>query len=723
MPKSLSKLPSSLQSNTIDSKFIHRGISEDLPYITTWLNELIRLTEEACTLQSVPSTQELIKALQRYDLVFRELIRNITIYSDILGRLLAKIWSGTIKLLDFLIKSYHRYYTLSNYFREVAAKITRDELIEGAGERKQEDDEQAQETVLRARVRNLQDKVDVLIKRRKKLDKENVMLRATVEMYISSREKEDDMWEIIDNKVENNITKKPHALLAMTMANNSFDNDNKLTDAPSAYRRRDCLKACRVQSDNLNGLKMNLLDLTSESIKEADRQCLLVGNMISLLQQHSNGLNTGMWGIGFEKRNKNKIIMGKADAFVQVDEKHIYGVINDLNFVAREELEEHAPMAPAIVNIFGHSMPYQFRKVMKSYPKVLRIPPAAWVCQKIFCIYFDKIRMAAINSYDEYSLAEFIHYYFKKTFEIDSIVDAQLALFITACENYTKISPRCLLFSKQLGLANKEEPPPYDIKETDFILSVINELVKLGELKPKPVKGKKKKDNINIMPDILRASAVTVTTTLLSKFNQKHANDCNTRLKSIQGTTKGSRYIDVDLFLMIILESWRTIRMKWEEHAKYLFKEYSGNFAILSELQYANDQGDVEFDTVLMEVDKKKSADCPRRPMRIIRKSDLEVGNDAPDDENETKKKEDSKIDHNKDPICELITRQRFYNILKMINPAYHDDEIELVYLYACRIGQIHCLRSLERYHHHYYYYHHHLLLLLDCGFIIQYQH
>ena len=83
MPKSLSKLPSSLQSNTIDSKFIHRGISEDLPYITTWLNELIRLTEEACTLRSVPSTQELIKALQRYDLVFRELIRNITIYSDI----------------------------------------------------------------------------------------------------------------------------------------------------------------------------------------------------------------------------------------------------------------------------------------------------------------------------------------------------------------------------------------------------------------------------------------------------------------------------------------------------------------------------------------------------------------------------------------------------------------------------------------------------------------
>ena len=41
-----------------------------------------------------------------------------------------------------------------------------------------------------------------------------------------------------------------------------------------------------------------------------------------------------------------------------------------------------------------------------------------------------------------------------------------------------------------------------------------------------------------------------------------------------------------------------------------------------------------------MEVDRKKAADCPRRPMRIIRKSDIEVGNDAPDDENDTKKKE-----------------------------------------------------------------------------------
>ena len=594
MSKSLSRLPASLKSNEFDGKFIYRGISEDLPYITTWLNELIRLTEEACTLRSTPSTQELIKALQRYDLVFRELIRDITVYSEPLGRVIAKIWSGTVKLLDFLIKSYHRYYTLSHHFSNIAADITRNELLEAAGEKKQEDDEQAQETVLRARVRNLQDKVDILIKRRKKLDKENVMLRATIDMYISSREKEDDMWEIIDNKVENNITKKPHALLAMTMAATSLDDDTKLTDAPSAYRRRDCLKACRIQSDHLYELKTNLFDLTSESIKEADRQCLLVGNMITLLNQHMNGLGLGMWGIGFEKKRKNKKIIelsGTADAFVQVDEKHIYGVINDLNFVAREELEEHAPMAPAIVNIFGHTMPYQFRKMMKSYPKVLRIPPIAWVCQKIFCIYFDMIRMIALKSHDEGSLAEFIHYYFKKTFEVDSIVDAQLVLFITACESYVKLSPRCLLFSRQLGLANKEEAPPYDVKDTDFILSVINELVKLGELKSKPVKGKKKRDNVNILPDILRASAITVTTVLLSKFNQKNANDCITRLKSIHGTAKGNRYIDVDLFLVIIMESWRTVRLKWEDHAKYLFKEYCGTFIVLSELQYANDLG------------------------------------------------------------------------------------------------------------------------------------
>lgn len=704
MPKKT--LPRALQSsnsNSFDSKFLCRGISEDLPYITTWLNELIRLTEEACTLRSTPSTHELIKALQRYDLVFRELIRNLTIYSDVLGRLLAKIWSGTVKLLDFMIKSYHRYFTLSNHFREVATKITRDELLEGASERKQEDDEQAKETILRARARNLQDKVDILLRRRKKLDKENVMLRSTIDMYINSREKESDMWEIIDNRVENNITKKPHALLQMTMQTKELlDDDLNLSDAPSAYRRRDCLKACRIQSDNLNEIKTNLLDLTSESTKEADRQCLLVGNMITLLQQNINALSVGKFGAGFEKKKKIKIATGTADAFVQVDEKHEFGVINDLNYTAREELEEHAPMAPAIVNIYGDSVPYQFRKVMNSYPKILRIPPAAWVCQKIFCIYFDKIRMASFNSHQEDTLAEFIHYYFKKIFEIDSIVDAQVALLIASCESYTKISPRVLLFSKQLGLANKEEAPPYDVKDTEFITSVINELVKLGELKPKAVKGKKKKDTVNIMPDILRANAISVTTTLISRFNQKHTNDCVTRLKSIHHTHKGSRYIDVDQFLMIIFDAWKNIRACWEEHAKYLFNENCGTFTVLSELQYANDQGGTEFDAVLMEVDKKRSSDCPRRPMRIIRKSDLEVGNDDQDDENETKKKEESKIDHNKDPVCELITRKRFYNIVKMINPACHDDEIELTYLYACRLSQIGCLRSLERLWIHY---------------------
>jgi hypothetical protein len=93
---------------------------------------------------------------------------------------------------------------------------------------------------------------------------------------------------------------------------------------------------------------------------------------------------------------------------------------------------------------------------------------------------------------------------------------------------------------------------------------------------------------------------------------------------------------------MIIVDAWKNIRICWEDHAKYLFNENCGTFTVLSELQYANDQGGTEFDAVLMEVDKKRSSDCPRRPMRIIRKSDLEVGNDAQDDENETKKKEES---------------------------------------------------------------------------------
>lgn len=213
------------------------------------------------------------------------------------------------------------------------------------------------------------------------------------------------------------------------------------------------------------------------------------------------------------------------------------------------------------------------------------------------------IKMAALGHHNEGSLAEFVHYYFKKTFEIDNVIDGQLVLFITACENYVKLSPRCLLFSKQLGLSNKEEAPIYDVKETDFILSVINELVKLGDLKPKPVKGKKKKDNINILPDILRANAVAVTNTLLNKFHYKNCNNCIIRLKSISGTAKGNRYIDVDVFLLLIVDAWRSIRVHWEDHAKYLFKEHCGAFTILSELQYANDQGNIIINIIVHHYD------------------------------------------------------------------------------------------------------------------------
>ena len=58
-----------------DPSIVFHSHSSDLPHLNDWISELIAQSEESLPIQSNPTTEQLVQALQRYDSMFRELLR------------------------------------------------------------------------------------------------------------------------------------------------------------------------------------------------------------------------------------------------------------------------------------------------------------------------------------------------------------------------------------------------------------------------------------------------------------------------------------------------------------------------------------------------------------------------------------------------------------------------------------------------------------------------
>ena len=162
---------------------------------------------------------------------------------------------------------------------------------------------------------------------------------------------------------------------------------------------------------------------------------------------------------------------------------------------------------------------------MQSFPKVLRIPPAAWAYNQIMGIYLgtgmhavhimEKMRrvmlvicsalVAKIDADREMEhkgmskqpLAEFTHSYFTKTAGLAACADVLTSQLFKACETQINL-PRIAVFAAQVGwgvhasrwgedvperymcvqvgLADKNQPPQLDVRDTEFILLLLSKM-------------------------------------------------------------------------------------------------------------------------------------------------------------------------------------------------------------------------------------------------------
>lgn len=113
-------------SHDYDPQLVFRSHAANIPLLNSWVDELLTLTENAGLESQAPTTDQLVQSLKRYDAIVRELLRQTSIFSQPITRMLGKTWSGVVKLLDYMIKSYHRYVKRRNQLQEQAEELIKE---------------------------------------------------------------------------------------------------------------------------------------------------------------------------------------------------------------------------------------------------------------------------------------------------------------------------------------------------------------------------------------------------------------------------------------------------------------------------------------------------------------------------------------------------------------------------------------------------------------------
>lgn len=668
-----------------DPTIVYHSHSFNIPHLNTWIDELVRLTENGRSASEIPSTDNLVQAIQRYDAAFRELLRQTSIFSEPVTKLLAKVWAGVLKLLDYMIKSYHRYVRHSSGLQKQAQLLVAEKQSQAAASRVREDDFDLERTFLKARIRNLEAEIEAMQATKRGMDRENMQLRTILDVYVKSKELNDPVWDLLNEKPSDKAgsrsSTKPSSSHTQHRGDpghghHSSEAEDEDVDSAAHMKRKDGIDAGREQLRTLNRLDIEMNQVLVNVLKEDDRQRLLVADLTKLLQA-----NQHIFGPGGVVGNKwvsghGALAGNKRDNGTQVDLKDDFGVVTELVETVREEIHIPPPFSANSSKVRGSSVPNLFRAKMTSFPHVLRIPPAAWVCQTILSIYTDKISTDDVStSRKKTGLAEHVYDYFLRTLGLASVADMQVAQLLQACEVYMKIFVRVSLFASQIGLYDKEATPTMDVRDTDFILSIIRHLVKLGELVPEKASRRKlSTPSVVVKPDISRSAAVTTLQLIFEKWLEDGGQDYVLKVKAMSGTERGTKYIDLDNFIELMIEPWHTVRLGWEDHLHYVFHENCTVHRVLSEAQFANDAGVKERDTILSQLSKASATDCPRRPLRLFQRKE---SNEKVQDEMPVGRRPPGKLTSvAKEPVCELMNRKTFINTLSILNPALRYDKV-----------------------------------------------
>lgn len=225
--------------------------SSNLPLLHTWIDELIALTKKSSYNKETPTTESLVESIQRYNAIFMELLRQTSIFSNTLTKLIAKAWNGNMYLLDNMIKSYHKYVRFTVQTQNSAQQMLREKAKESLITKNKEEESVLERTVLRARIRGLEAEMEAMRMTQHSTNSEVRYLRIIVDEFIKS-----------------NDTYNP--------VNSGTTTDRAMNNKVVTFGRKDTIEAGRQNLRALTVIESDMSNLMCLISKEEDRQRLIL---------------------------------------------------------------------------------------------------------------------------------------------------------------------------------------------------------------------------------------------------------------------------------------------------------------------------------------------------------------------------------------------------------------------------------------------------------------
>jgi len=687
----------------------------------------------------------------------------VSIFSDPVSQMLSKAWKGSFCLLNYMIKAYHRYVRHTSDLQKQAQSLLNDRSKDDAADKIKAEESELERLHLRAKIRTLEAELESMKMSKFGLERENDRMRKIIDVYITSSELNDPVFGLLseDDVSINSAGQSQHGSAFDGHSVGSHSPNGEGEGSEHAPRRRtNAADAGRLQLKNLNRLDIELNEILSGVLTEENRQRVLMKDLLRLFDRNrlllegdfaaaalaaattstagaastlsSSAAAATATASSAAAGRKPSIIPRFSEAVavgIQTDGKDEYNVVTDDDSPqpAAVNLLGVAPLAPPVLKVRGSDQPFQVRRLMQAFPQVQRIPPAAWTCNQIMCIYLDKINAdqeAERRKAAKLPLGQFVHVYFTKTTGLHACADVQTAQLFKACESQIRL-PRVAVFASQVGLLDKDAPPPLDVRDTEFVLLLLRtiaeqqqeqlHLQQLHDAKASKRKGAALLSkssggvlgSLGVSSDVNRAAVIAALQQLFRRLLPDGGEEVAMKVRAMPHSDKGVRFVDVDLVLQLALEPWRTVRSFWEEHAKFLFQQFCTVHRVISEVSFAGDDGTPAADSLLAEVLKEASEDCGRRPLRLFQKVEplLDIADSKPTQQAKQGRKAavttvsggEGPPVPSKEPVCEIMTRERFNHAVRTINPFLSLQEIDSMFDDALDISQEAVLRSLEQ--------------------------
>ena len=314
------------------------------------------------------------------------------IYSEPMSKMIAKAWAGSLDLMDYMVKSYHKYVRHTTHLQDQAHELLKERQSQLAASKIQNEEFELQKTIMRAKTRVLEAEVLALQASKRGLEKEIAQLRTIISVYINSEELNASCWDLMDAHEKEHIPE-----------------DKKI----GKETHKENMDTTRTQLRTMSRLEVEMNEVLAQVLKEEDRQRMVVSDLVELLlrNRHNFAAAVKTWMRPPDVVNKSFMV----DREIQVDERQEYGVVNDLIESPRDFNPDHPPAIPDNFKIEGIAIPFQIRYCMKSFPRSLRILPLAHVLNTIMAIYSDKCRTDEIlrkKKKSPKSLGEYVFDYY-----------------------------------------------------------------------------------------------------------------------------------------------------------------------------------------------------------------------------------------------------------------------------------------------------------------------